>query len=254
MFFCVNVSRSRRNHIYQDSERTPAYRAHSVSCPQRQTALKDFQQYFSQLSDISYPGLPLAAMDFVKDLLWVLGTIEAAIQGADAVRVTMRTRIKDYRSMLRVLQDSAPAVFEYELEMLQNLFTEIEDLHAKHTTGPEDGRFAKMAKMENGGSLALPYGYVERAAAQEVADALTNLEEPRTPYAVVGMGGRGKNVLVSAVPRMSSVREQIWMRVGTGAKDNLLPLLQGLAREMGGAPTDTPRGVPHVLDSLEQVK
>ncbi|CAM9914108.1 unnamed protein product, partial [Ectocarpus sp. 12 AP-2014] len=45
-----------------------------------------------------------------------------------------------------------------------------------------------------------------------------------------------------------------WMRVGTGAKHNLLPLLQGLAREMGGAPTDTPRGVPHVLVSLEQVK
>ncbi|CAM9914041.1 unnamed protein product [Ectocarpus sp. 12 AP-2014] len=57
-------------------------------------------------------------MDFVKDLLGVLGRIEAAIQGADAVRVTMRTRMKDYGSMLRVLQGSAPAVFEYELEML----------------------------------------------------------------------------------------------------------------------------------------
>ncbi|CAN0573228.1 unnamed protein product, partial [Ectocarpus sp. 12 AP-2014] len=42
--------------------------------------------------------------------------------------------------------------------------------------------------------------------------------------------------------------------VGRGAKKRLLPLLQGLVREMGAAPTDTPHGVPHVLNSLEQVK
>ncbi|CAM9799209.1 unnamed protein product, partial [Ectocarpus fasciculatus] len=45
-----------------------------------------------------------------------------------------------------------------------------------------------------------------------------------------------------------------WVRVGRGAKSSLLPLLQGLAREMGAAPTDAPHGVPHVLDSLEQVQ
>lgn len=44
------------------------------------------------------------------------------------------------------------------------------------------------------------------------------------------------------------------MRVGRGATNSLLSLLQVLAREMGAAPTDTPHGVPHVLDSLEQVE
>lgn len=110
-----------------------------------------------------------------------------------------------------------------------------------------------------GGALALPGSYVERAAVQEVADGITNPEEPRTPYTVVGMGGGGKSVLASAVVRKSSVREHFrggifWMRVRRGAKNSLLPLLQGLAREMGAAPTDTPHGVPHVLDSLEKVQ
>ena len=44
------------------------------------------------------------------------------------------------------------------------------------------------------------------------------------------------------------------MRMGRGAKNSLLPLLQGLAREMGAAPTDSPHGVPLVLDSLEKVQ
>ncbi|CAN0367965.1 unnamed protein product [Ectocarpus sp. 12 AP-2014] len=109
------------------------------------------------------------------------------------------------------------------------------------------------------GALALSHSYVERAAAQEVADGLTDPEEPRTPYTVVGMGGGGKSVLASAVVRKSSVRERFrggifWLRVGRGAKNSLLPLLQGLAREIGAARTDTPHGVPRVLDSLEQVK
>ncbi|CAN0321030.1 unnamed protein product, partial [Ectocarpus fasciculatus] len=39
-----------------------------------------------------------------------------------------------------------------------------------------------------------------------------------------------------------------------GAKSSLLPLLQGLVREMGAAPTDAPHRVPHVLDSLEKVQ
>ena len=80
-----------------------------------------------------------------------------------------------------------------------------------------------------------------------------------TPYTVVGTGGGGQSVLASAVVRKSSVREHFrvgifWMRVGMGAKNCLLALLQGLAREMGAAPTDAPHGVPHVFDSLEEVK
>ncbi|CAN0535951.1 unnamed protein product, partial [Scytosiphon promiscuus] len=46
-----------------------------------------------------------------------------------------------------------------------------------------------------------------------------------------------------------------WVKVGRGAKDSLLSLLQGLAREIGAAPTDASHsGVPQVLDSLEKVK
>ncbi|CAN0249525.1 unnamed protein product, partial [Ectocarpus sp. 13 AM-2016] len=61
------------------------------------------------------------------------------------------------------------------------------------------------------------------------------------------------------VVRKSSVKEHFrggifWLRVGRGAKSSLLALLQGLAREVGAAPTDAPHGVPHVLDSLEQVQ
>ena len=109
------------------------------------------------------------------------------------------------------------------------------------------------------GALELPPSYVERAAVQQVADGITNPKEPRTPYVVVGMGGGGKSVLASAVVRKPSVREHFrggifWLRVGRGAKNSLLALLQGLAREMDAAPTDTPHGVPHVFDSLEKVQ
>ncbi|CAM9587498.1 unnamed protein product, partial [Ectocarpus fasciculatus] len=109
------------------------------------------------------------------------------------------------------------------------------------------------------GALDLPRSYVERAAVQKVADGLTAPEDPRAPYTVVGMGGAGKSVLASAVVRKPSVREHFrggifWVRVGRGAKNSLLPLLQPLAREMGAAATDAPHAVPHVLDSLEQVQ
>ncbi|CAM9910838.1 unnamed protein product [Ectocarpus sp. 4 AP-2014] len=109
------------------------------------------------------------------------------------------------------------------------------------------------------GALDLPHSYVERAAVQEVADGLTSPEEPLSPYTVGGVGGGGKSVLVSAVVRKPSLREHFrggnfWVRVGRGAKNSLLPLLQGLTREMGAAPTDAPHGVPHVLDRLEQVQ
>ncbi|CAM9944643.1 unnamed protein product, partial [Ectocarpus fasciculatus] len=109
------------------------------------------------------------------------------------------------------------------------------------------------------GALVLPRSYVERAGVQEVADGLTDPEDHRTPYAIVGMGGAGKSILAAAVVRKSSVREHFrggifWVRVGRGAKSSLLPHLQGLAREIGAAPTDAPHGVPPVLDSLEQVQ
>lgn len=86
------------------------------------------------------------------------------------------------------------------------------------------------------GALALPHTYVERAAVHEVADAVSNPEKPRAPYTIVGMNGGGKTILASAVVRGSSMREHFyggifWMKVGRGAKDNLLPLLQGLTRE-----------------------
>lgn len=109
------------------------------------------------------------------------------------------------------------------------------------------------------GALSEPRSYVERPCVQEAAGGLMNPEEPRAPYTVVGMGGRGKSVLASAVVREQSVREHFrggifWVTVGRGATNSLLPILQGLAREMDAAPTNAPRGVPHVLDNLEQVK
>ncbi|CAB1101788.1 unnamed protein product [Ectocarpus sp. CCAP 1310/34] len=72
------------------------------------------------------------------------------------------------------------------------------------------------------------------------------------------MGGGGETVLVSAVVRELSVLEYFrggifLMSVGRGAKNRLLPLLQGLAREMGAAPAHAPHGNPGDLDSLEHV-
>ncbi|CAN0558513.1 unnamed protein product, partial [Laminaria digitata] len=43
-----------------------------------------------------------------------------------------------------------------------------------------------------------------------------------------------------------------WLTVGRGAKRHIGALFQGLAREVGVAPTDTPHGVPPELDSLEK--
>lgn len=109
------------------------------------------------------------------------------------------------------------------------------------------------------GALVLPSIYVERACVQEAVDDLIHPQKAVAPYAIVGMGGGGKTLLASAVVRKSSVLKHFrggvfWMRVGRCAKNALLPLMQGLAREMGAAPTDTPHGVPHVFGSVEQVK
>ncbi|CBN74851.1 NB-ARC and TPR repeat-containig protein [Ectocarpus siliculosus] len=108
------------------------------------------------------------------------------------------------------------------------------------------------------GALALPRSYVERPGVQEAMGDLMDPEKALAPYMIVGMGGGGKTVLASALVRKSSVLEHFrggifWMEMGRGANKSLLHRLQGLAREMGAAPTDAPHGVPHVFDSLEQV-
>ena len=241
--------------------------------------------------------------------------IEEAVEGEDAVKVAMRTRMKDYGSILQELQRSTPAMFEHEIERLQGLLKEVEDLHAKHTAGPEDGRPTKVAKKINrgimhesieetldaidrevvrqftaiaakssinseavkalsaslrppalpemaavpAGALNLPQSFVERSGFHGAVDDVINPAEALAPFSVVGMGGGGKSVMASAMVRDSRVRQHFrggmfWVRAGRGADKGLLPLLQGLAREMGATATDAPHVVPHSLNSLEQVK
>ncbi|CAM9419423.1 unnamed protein product [Scytosiphon promiscuus] len=108
-------------------------------------------------------------------------------------------------------------------------------------------------------ALALPCGYVERTSVGEIVESLIDPENALSPCTVVGMGGCGKTVLASAVVRESRVRKHFrggifWMRAGRGARKSLLPLLQGLARQMGAAPTDTPHGVPQVVRTLEEAE
>lgn len=250
-----------------------------------------------------------------KDLLGVLGRIEGAIKGEDAVKTTMRTRIKDYRSVLQKLQGSTSPQLQHEMERLQGLFRQVEDLHEQHTAGPEDTRSTKFVTRFNrgikhesiaeeldaidrevvrlftaitaksstnsqavvallaalrppplpdmaavpAGALALPCSFIERSGVRAAADGLLVPDKPLAPVVVVGMGGAGKTVLASSVVREQSVRAHFrggifWMRVGRGAKRSLLPLLQGLAREMGAAPTDASYVVPHVFDGLEHVQ
>eukprot|EP00752_Nemacystus_decipiens_P014888 g13255.t2 len=109
------------------------------------------------------------------------------------------------------------------------------------------------------GALALPRSYVKRPALEEAVVDLISPEKALDPYTVVGMGGAGKSVLASAIVRDSRVRQRFrggvfWLRVGRGASGRLLPLLEGLAREMGWAPSDVPNVEPHAFDGLEQVK
>ena len=49
-------------------------------------------EYFLFPSATTVSWCPVAAMISVKDLPGVLGGMEAAIEGADAIKVTMRTR------------------------------------------------------------------------------------------------------------------------------------------------------------------
>ncbi|CAM9419352.1 unnamed protein product [Scytosiphon promiscuus] len=109
------------------------------------------------------------------------------------------------------------------------------------------------------GALTLPRSYVERQSVQATVKSLIDPNNALSPFTVVGMGGGGKTVLASAVVRKSSVREHFqggvfWIRVGKGGKNNLPSLLQGLAREMGAAPTDTPHGLPQVFHTLKQAE
>lgn len=254
-------------------------------------------------------------MDSVKELLGAVRRIEEAVEGEGAVKVKMRTRMKDYASVLEELQDSTAALFKHELERLQDLFAQMKDLHAEHTAGPVDGRPAKIAKKINrgimhesigealdaidsevvrqftaiaakssisaeavklppanfrppalpgvaavpAGALALPHSYVERSGFQGAVDNLVNPAEALAPFSVVGMGGGGKSVLASAIVRNSRARQYFrggifWVRVGRGANKSLLPLLQGLAAEMGATGTDVCQVAPHSCSSLEQAK
>ncbi|CAN0466710.1 unnamed protein product, partial [Scytosiphon promiscuus] len=66
---------------------------------------------------------------------------------------------------------------------------------------------------------------------------------------LIGMGGGGKTVLASSVVRHENIQKHFrqgifWIRVGQGGKDQLHALFQGLAREVGAAPTNTPHGMP----------
>ncbi|CAN0332450.1 unnamed protein product, partial [Ectocarpus fasciculatus] len=129
--------------------------------------------YLSVIALELYLGVRLAAMDSVKDLLAVVGRIEEAIKGEDAIKVTMRTRMKDYGSVLQVLQGSAPAMVEHELARLQDLLSDIEDLHAKHTADPEDGRLAKTAKRVNRGTQHKSIGEALDAIDRDVVRQFT---------------------------------------------------------------------------------
>ena len=109
------------------------------------------------------------------------------------------------------------------------------------------------------GAQKLPPSYVERASVQVAVGSLIDPEMALTPFTVVGMGGGGKTTLASAIVREPRVRKHFrggvfWTRVGRGQKEYLLPLLQGLAREVGAAPTDTPHAVPHDLCSVPNVQ
>jgi len=108
-------------------------------------------------------------------------------------------------------------------------------------------------------ALALSSSYVERAGVQEAVGDLIDPENAPTPFTVVGIGGVGKTVLAAAVVREPRLRQHFrggihWLRVGRGGKNRLLPLLQGLAREIGAASTGIQHVLPQVCDSLEQVQ
>lgn len=91
-------------------------------------------------------------MDSFKELLGVVQRIEEAIKGEDQVKTTMRTRMKDYASVLQEMQGSTPAMYKQEVERLRRLVADLEDLDARRTAGAEDGRPAKIAKIAKRGT------------------------------------------------------------------------------------------------------
>lgn len=104
-----------------------------------------------------------------------------------------------------------------------------------------------------------PRSYVQRSCVPEAVVGLINPGEILAPYTIVGMGGAGKSVIVSAVVRNPMIREYFrggifWVTAGKGAKNKLLSIFRDLARDLCSAPTDAPLGVPHLLDDLEQIK
>ena len=112
------------------------------------------------------------------------------------------------------------------------------------------------------GALSLPDSHVERTSmVEEVVAGLEVSGAGSPPHMLLGMGGGGKTVLASSVVRHGAIRKHFrqgifWIRVGQRGKDQLHALFQGLAREVGAAPTDTPHGIPsdgfHSVDAVIQ--
>eukprot|EP00752_Nemacystus_decipiens_P009503 g8495.t2 len=220
-------------------------------------------------------------MDF-KELLGVVGRIQEAIEGVDAIKATMRIRMKDYSSVLEALQGREAARMAKQInrgtqhksigETLDaidgDVVRQFTAIAAKSSINA-DGIKAALASLRPPsppdmaaiplGAPPFPRSYVERPGVQEAVDDLLNPEQAVAPYTIVGMGGGGKTVLASAVVRNEGVREHFrggvfWIRVGRGANNTVLSLLQGLAREIGAAPNDSLHRMPHAFDSLEQAK
>lgn len=113
------------------------------------------------------------------------------------------------------------------------------------------------------GAPSLPDCYVERSSiVEKVVFELTcsgaASGTASSAHMLLGMGGGGKTVLASSVVRHERVRKHFrqgifWLRVSQGGKDHLHALLEGLARQVGAAPTDAPHGVPHTFNSLGTV-
>ena len=148
-------------------------------------------------------------------------------------------------------------------EELRNIWTDVRGLAVLDIKASVDElrppRLEPMAAIPPG-AIALPDSHVERTALiEEVVQSLIEPDSAATSVAhlLLGMGGGGKTVLASSVVRSEAVRKHFrqgvfWIRVGQGGKDQLGALFQGLAREVGVAPTDTPHGVPHRFSDLDE--
>lgn len=111
------------------------------------------------------------------------------------------------------------------------------------------------------GVPSLPRSYLERPAVRQVIEALIDPDEALAPYTVVGMGGGGKTVLVSAVVRNFRVREHFrggifWKTVGKPEKhnDGLALLLEDLAWQTGATLTHDLKWLSQGSDRQEQIK